>query len=142
LSEDHPTDIIKLDLPASHRYLNLIGASIAALLEREILSGDRDLAIQQIELAVHETCINIVEHAYMNASGRIVIYLSVEENPKRLIVNIFDTGASFDTAKINLINIDGLQDRGYGLFLIHQLMENVVYLTEAGENHWHLEKFL
>jgi len=143
LSEYHSPDVIKLNLPASHKYLSLVGACVAALLEREIQQKERrELIRQQVELAVHETCINIVEHAYLNKPGQIEIYFSLTENPRKLVIDLFDTGTPFDTTRLNLIDKEGLKERGYGLNLIYQLMENVVYLTEAGENHWHLEKTL
>ena len=142
LPEDYPSEMIKLELPASHRHLNLVGACVAALLEREDRLQDRDRIIQQVELAIHETCTNIVEHAYLNAPGRIIVNLRIKNNPKKLVVDLYDTGIPFDLTRFSPASIGEAQVRGYGLALIHQLMENVTYVVESGGNHWRLEKNL
>ncbi len=142
LSEDPPSEIVRLELPASLRHLNLVGACVTALLEREDRLQDRDRVIQQVELAIHETCANIVEHAYLNAPGRIIINLLIKKNPKRLVVDLYDTGIPFDLARFSPPKTGEVQVRGYGLSLIHQLMENVTYVVESEGNHWRLEKNL
>ncbi len=131
-----------LELPASHRYINLVGACVTALLEREDQLPDRDRIIQQVELAIHETCANIVEHAYLNAPGRILVNLFIKKDPKILVVDLYDTGIPFDMTRFHPAKVEGGQVRGYGLSLIHQLMENVTYVVESEGNHWRLEKNL
>jgi serine/threonine-protein kinase RsbW len=134
------TEVVNLDLPASLKFLNLIGACVRSVLEHENDLPDRDYFIYQVELAVHEACTNIIEHAYAESSGRVKLQLTIEEAPRRLIVDIFDTGIPFDTNRLQKLEIGEPKTRGYGLYLIHQLMDKVTYLGEPGKNHWCLEK--
>lgn len=135
------TDQIELSIPADHKYLNIISACLEALFERdEILSNDKD-SIYMIQLGVHEACTNIVEHAYEDIqNGKIFITIELWVEPGRLIVDIRDTGKSFNPNQIPGPDFGGLQIRGFGLHLIHQLMDGVIYYTETDGNHWCLTK--
>jgi serine/threonine-protein kinase RsbW len=135
-------EVLNLDLPASLKFLSVIGACVRSILEHEKELPDRDCFIYQVELAVHEACSNIIEHAYVGSSGRVKIQLTIEEAPRRLIVDLFDTGIPFDTTRLQKLEIGEPKSRGYGLYLIHQLMDKVTYLGEPGRNHWCLEKNL
>jgi serine/threonine-protein kinase RsbW len=134
--------MILLELPANYKYLNIIGACISAILERENSLEEQEILKASLELAVHEACTNIVEHAYSGNSGRIKLYLVVMDNPRRLEIKIHDTGKSFTIEEIKIPNIGEVQVRGYGLFLIHQLVDEVTYLPEVGNNQWRLVKNL
>jgi serine/threonine-protein kinase RsbW len=142
LADISEPQVVHIDLPASLKFLNLIGACVRSVLEHECDLPDRECFIYQVELAVHEACANIIEHAYAGASGRVKLQLTIEEQPRRLIVDIFDTGIPFDPARLEKLEIGEPKSRGYGLYLIHQLMDKVTYLGEPGRNHWCLEKNL
>jgi serine/threonine-protein kinase RsbW len=136
------SEIVDLELPASLKFLSLIGACVHSLLEHESELPDRDCFIYQVELAVHETCTNIIEHSYAHSTGRVKIRFTIEDAPRRLVVDLFDTGIPFDSTRLQKIEIDETKPRGYGLYLIHQLMDKVTYFGEPGKNHWCLEKNL
>lgn len=141
---DHslPSSKICLNLPASHKHLELLGAVIQLLLHRDDACPAHELLVYQVELAVHEVCTNIIEHAYAGGGGRIQIYLSILDNPLRFVVDLLDTGASFDYDIFQPPNLVELQTRGYGLFLINRLSSSVTYHPKPGHNHWRLEKRL
>lgn len=87
---------IHLDIPACYRYLNVVGECIAAMLpEDEQTSG-------AIQLAVHEICTNIVEHAYYaDHPGRIEITLTRDPVEQTFQVETHDTGGhTFDLSLI------------------------------------------
>jgi serine/threonine-protein kinase RsbW len=142
LAQTTEPQVVNIDLPASLKFLNLIGACVRSVLEHECDLPDRDSFIYQVELAVHETCSNIIEHAYASSPGRVHLKLTIEDEPRRLIVDIFDTGMPFDATRLQKLEIGEPKSRGYGLYLIHQLMDKVTYLGEPGKNHWCLEKNL
>lgn len=133
---------VRLELPAIHKYLNVIGSCIHAMLEREQSLPGRDSLFYNIELAVHEACTNIVEHAYAGVSGRIEIAFTLIEEPKQFIIELRDRGQSFNLAAIQAPNLEQPQTSGYGLFLVHQLMDEVTYYPEPGNNRWRLVKNL
>jgi serine/threonine-protein kinase RsbW len=135
-------DLIRLDLPATYKYLNVLSACIGSMLEHEAEHAGMDLVIYNIKLATHEVCTNIVDHAYSGTSGRILINLSLAKDPKQFIVDLRDHGQSFSMPEIYPPNQDEIQTSGYGLFLIHELMDQVVYDPRSRNNHWRLIKKL
>ncbi|PLS82941.1 MAG: ATP-binding protein [Chloroflexi bacterium] len=105
--------------------------------------AERDIVSYNIQLAVHEACTNIVEHAYAGRNdGRIKIALMLDEQPRRLVVDIHDTGGSFDITQAREPNLDDAQIHGYGLFLIRNLMDEMSYTPGPSNNRWHLVKHL
>jgi serine/threonine-protein kinase RsbW len=137
-------DVIRLELPATYYYLSLVSTTLAEMLKRLESSGnDWDALLYNVQLATHEVCTNIVDHAYGERSdGRIVLTLTLERQPARITVDLFDTGVSFDVAKVAAPNLDEAQEQGYGLFLIYNLMDSVSYSPSSGGNHWTLVKYL
>ena len=68
---------ITLDLPASYKYLNVLGELIEAFLAPLNLPAENGF-IYDVQLALHETSTNIVDHAYAGASGRFSITLALD----------------------------------------------------------------
>lgn len=135
--------VITLDLPAAHRYLNIAGACIEAIVARIEDAPDREMTSYALQLAVQETCANIVDHAYAaTADGRIQIEFVLHADPRRLVVEIYDGGRAFDPSQAREPDLDNAQVRGYGLFLMHKLMDAVTYERLADRNHWRLVKNL
>jgi anti-sigma regulatory factor (Ser/Thr protein kinase) len=58
------------------------------------------------------------------------------------VVDLRDSGQAFDLPSIQPPNENGVQTSGYGLFLIHRLMDEVQYSPETGNNRWRLVKIL
>jgi serine/threonine-protein kinase RsbW len=135
-------NVVRLNLPASHKFLNVVGACLTAMLERISPGSEYQATAYNLELAVHETCTNIVDHAYYDSDGRIDITLSLAEQPRRLVVDLHDTGRTFDLSTIEEIDLEDPHVRGYGLFLVKQLLDEVCYYPETGNNHWRLVKRL
>jgi serine/threonine-protein kinase RsbW len=133
---------IALDLPANYTYLSVISACIAAMLERVEGITDRNSVTYQVQLAVHEACTNIVEHAYAGEGGRILLIFSYIDETRRFLIQIRDSGKSFQLSGYQQPNLGEAQVSGYGLFLIHQLMDEVTYFPLQGENEWRLVKNL
>lgn len=135
-------DVIRLDLPATHKYLNLLSACIAEVLQRSEIS-EREELIYNIQLAAHEACTNIVSHAYQGQpGGRIAITLTVAHDPKRLILEFQDTGRSFELGSAPTPDLSQAHVHGYGLFLMRSLMDEMSYVPQPQGNHWCLMKYL
>jgi len=112
------------------------------MLEQETGLADMALVVYKLKLAAHEVCTNIVEHAYAGIGGRIYISLSLAKEPREFIVDLVDSGRSFSLPEVHQPNQDEIQTSGYGLFLIYQLMDQVDYDPQIGNNHWRLVKKL
>ncbi|MBK7894900.1 MAG: ATP-binding protein [Anaerolineaceae bacterium] len=129
-------------MPAAHAYLLMIGTCISCVFNNSSSVPTSEGLTYNIELAVHEACTNIIEHAYSGLPGSIKLEFMLRENPQQLVVNLFDNGRSFEYAASRTPNLDEPQIRGYGLFIIKNLMDTVDYCSDANGNSWHLVKNL
>ncbi|MDM8531704.1 ATP-binding protein [Anaerolineales bacterium HSG25] len=132
--------IIRLDIPATHQYLNVVTDCINAMLSRANVSIQNEQTSYNITLAVQELCTNIVNHAYAGQSGRIQIGLKVVPETKTLTVELQDTApTSFDVSQQAEPTLDKPQVHGLGLWLVQQMIDEVVYYARNGRI-WHYEK--
>ena len=130
-------DMIQLDLPANHRYLNVLGACIDAVLTRVEGIGDQESLSYAVQLAVHEACTNIIDHAYKGREdGRIqvVVALQLVSNPFRIVIELHDTGVPFDPSLVPAPNLDEPHEHGYGLYLMRELMDEITFSTNSRGN--------
>lgn len=137
------SDQIIMNLPSNIKYLNILGASLQALLEYVTLE-DAEGQIYGIVLAVHEICTNICEHAYEgDTTQRISVKIELDEQNRYLQVDIFDDSSNhFQEVVSSDFDEADIVERGRGLFLVQQLMDEVIYEQENGKNHWMLKKIL
>jgi len=136
-------EVIRLDLPASNKYLNVLCNCLGAMLDRIEHIADREATTNNIQLAVNEVFANIVGHAYAGiVDGRITITVMLYPYPRRMCIELNDTGAAFDPSTVVTPNLEEVQVHGYGLFLIHELMDEVNYQAGSQGNHWRLAKHL
>ena len=137
------SEVIRLDLPATHKHLNILGACISELLARVENIHEREAIVYNLQLAAHEACANIIDHAYAGETEhRIMIILTLTVRPRRLIIELHDTGCSFDIDSVPEPNLNEAHDHGYGLFLMRSLMDEVTYTSRSEGNYWSLVKHL
>jgi serine/threonine-protein kinase RsbW len=144
VSLQHP-EVIRLDLPARYTYLHILSDCIADMLRQIDGVEDHEMLTYNMQLAAHEACTNIVGHAYAGTDGgdeRIIIALSLFLQPRRLQIELRDTGRAFDPDVVPSPSLDQAQVHGYGLFLMRNLMDTVTYQAQAGDNYWCLVKNL
>jgi serine/threonine-protein kinase RsbW len=86
---------------------------------------DKD-SVFALELAMTEALSNIIRHAYHGEDGHEVrVDLSMDE--VALTVRITDWGERFDHAHFVPEDLDIVRAGGYGVQLIHMLMDEVSY---------------
>lgn len=134
------SDYIQLDIPAHYQFLNVLGATLNAMLERIDGIEERDKVSYSMELALHETCTNIVEHAYGGKGGRIQVRITLERQPRQMVLDVHDNGQVLDLATIPEPDLKQVQTRGYGLFLVRKLVDEVAYQRSEDSNWWRLVK--
>jgi serine/threonine-protein kinase RsbW len=117
-----------LEVPSETRRL----AEVRAFVEAAAAEAGIDLAeARRLAIAVDEAVSNVIEHGYRGrADGRIEVELRLA--PSRAVeVRIRDDGARFDSSRLpvqpRVERLDGLRSRGYGLVLIHRLVDEVHY---------------
>ncbi|HEX5042214.1 MAG TPA: ATP-binding protein [Candidatus Polarisedimenticolaceae bacterium] len=97
----------------------------AWLLEVARAAGLPGQAAHDAALAVNEICANIHRHAYAgDRSGRIDLSAESDLACGRLRLTVRDYGATFDARAVPPPAPD-LQERGYGVFLVKNLMDEV-----------------
>lgn len=141
------SETIRFTILATYKNLQSIGEQVRTFCTdsatTEMQSPEEIAAIAfDIELAVHEVCNNIIEHAYGNETGQITIHLRYEQRTKSIHIDLFDTGQPFDKADVVLPNLEQPQMGGYGLFLAEHLLDEVTYQQLDRQNVWHLTKRL
>jgi len=137
------SETVKLDIPAMHKHVRLVGICVTAILEQTEGIRDRETTTYAVQLAAHEACINIVDHAYaQNPEGRIALTMTLWPDLQRFEIGLSDTGQSFDLTQIPAPDLNQAHEHGYGLFLVRNLMDEVTYKPEPGNNRWHLVKYL
>jgi serine/threonine-protein kinase RsbW len=95
-----------------------------------------DEEILDTQLAVEEAITNVIMHGYAGNPGQIV--LSCRTTHALVEVQIEDSAPPFNPLSIPLPDTEGeLEDRkigGLGVFLIRQVMDDIIYRYENGKN--------
>ena len=124
--------LVELHIP------NTIGSEKAAIekaasIAREMgFSADR---VEDLKTAVSEACINAIEHGNkFDANTKVGITLASDDTA--LEVTVHDEGDGIDPEKIPKERIDSNGfpiRRGYGMFLIKTLVNEMSYASEPGK---------
>lgn len=99
-----------------------------------------------VEICLSEALNNVIKHAYHDNS-KFGIDINVRKNAKYIEVEIVDNGeprTQFNkpTLDYDPNDIENLPEHGMGLYIIHQLMDEVNYITLNGKNYFTLKKWL
>lgn len=101
------------------------------LAERAGQAGFPSDTISDLKLAISEAITNVVRHAY-NGEPDHQIILSLVIDDKALTLTIRDFGRPFDASGYRPPDLNEPQEAGYGMFLMHSLMDEVHYDTSSG----------
>jgi len=83
--------------------------------------------IDLIELAIGEACANAIEHGSPEGTANsFTVRCSFEPEWRAIVIEVVDEGAAFDFSSMVPGNAPDLtSEGGRGLFLIHQIMDEV-----------------
>jgi sigma-B regulation protein RsbU (phosphoserine phosphatase) len=79
-----------------------------------------------IELAVTEVATNIIRHAYSGQSDAVV-QVSARLFPEMFLIEFVDKGKGFRPETIPQPKFDGSREGGFGLYIVSQIVDDVVY---------------
>ena len=126
-------------------------SALAGLVARSTCSylGLSETESYEIELCVVEAVNNAVEHAYGNKPGHQVD-VSITLKTESMILEIHDSGQSLDIdseladrgRRQELEHSNEASERGMGLAIIHQVMDQVEYHASGSRNCLRLTKSL
>ncbi len=99
-----------------------------------------------VEICLNEALNNVIKHSY-HEDSKYGIDINIRKNARYIEVEIIDTGeprTHFDAPNLDFDpnDIDNLPESGMGLYIIHQIMDEVNYITLNGKNYFTLKKFL
>ncbi len=86
--------------------------------------------VDRLILAATEVVTNIMRHAYHGRSDGKVRILAVRTS-HRIEIRFFDWGVAFDPAEVPPPRFDGTQEGGYGIYIIGQCVDRVVYERDS-----------
>ena len=113
--------------PARYDHLRAISAFVSEAIKDSPFDDRQRYAI---DLAVDEACANVIDHAY-GGEDRGDIRILLDLNESGLKITIQDDGEPFDPACVaepDLTSpLETRCERGLGLFLIRELMDEAVY---------------
>ncbi|RME81513.1 MAG: ATP-binding protein [Caldilineae bacterium] len=91
-------------------------------------AGFDEDGVSAIELALAEALANVIEHGYQGDENQ-EIRLTLRIDDEKLTLTIRDFGQKFDPQSYSPPDLSNPSEGGYGVFLIHQLMDEVIYDT-------------
>ncbi len=121
-------DRIEVDIkvPNQTRYLCLIGhigEHIALTLKH--YGGDREKLAYELNLVLTEAIANAILHANEGDPEKEV-HIEICILDRRLTIRVYDHGQGFDIRKFSKPG-HPLEEHGRGIYLIHSIMDEVVY---------------
>lgn len=98
--------------------------------------------ISMIELAVTEVATNIIRHAYSGRSNALV-EVAARLFPDMFLIEFVDKGKGFNPEKVPHPKFDGSRNGGFGIYIVSQIMDDVVYYRDKDNtNHTQLKILL
>lgn len=105
--------------------------------------------VYSIELLLQEATSNIIRHGYggKNLEEFIKVKISVEHfdsGKYGLVMELEDSATAFDptAAPVEMPNPLDPQESGYGIYLIHKLLDKLDYSRHDGKNYLKMVKYL
>jgi serine/threonine-protein kinase RsbW len=123
----------RLSLPAEFSALEALDSFV-----RELVEIPHPAACERLVLALHELCINIVQHAYAGEEGRIII--DAEFSGARLTFRVQDFAHNaYINANKPAPDPSDLPESGWGMIILHKVMRSVEYQRLREGNLWLLQ---
>ena len=127
-------DTIELHIPSAFGYEKVAMEQVAAVARRMGFSDDR---VEDLKTAVAEACLNAIEHGNnLNTTFRVGIELLADVSKLQISVSDQGEGISAVPAPDIDAKIEGKESpRGWGIFLIRNLVDEVQFDAKAGGGH-------
>jgi serine/threonine-protein kinase RsbW len=124
-----PSPTVELKLPVLPN-MELIATQTAEVISRHMSLNENQAA--EIGMALIEACINAFEHS--KTKTNVFIHFVLEDDS--LVIKVIDQGIGFDKSKIEIPKIENKvgkdeRKRGWGIKLIEELMDSVVYESNS-----------
>lgn len=117
---------VDIKVPNQTRYLCLIGhigENIALALKH--FGGDREKLAYELNLVLTEAMANAIHHANEGNPAKEV-HIEIGLADRQLTIRVYDDGQGFDIRQFAEAG-HPLDEHGRGIYLIHSIMDEVVY---------------
>jgi serine/threonine-protein kinase RsbW len=125
VTEQKPTKSVVIYLPSVPGYEKIARNAAAAIAQEMGFSDDR---IDDLRTAVAEACMNAIEHGNCNQCNAKVTVLLTAAETGELEVRVTDEGHTPLPDALPQPGRRGEDNRGWGIFFIEQLMDEVEFL--------------
>jgi len=98
--------------------------------EISLAQGMSEPRVEQVIIGVNEACMNIIEHAYIETGGDIV--LDITRDHDSIIYELTDFAQPMDCAKIKSRKLEDIRPGGLGVYFIQEIMDEVEYIPGDG----------
>ncbi|MBC8182813.1 ATP-binding protein [candidate division KSB1 bacterium] len=116
-------DTIDISIPAKPEFLKIIRAAVSSICEVRGFCKDD---LNNVILAVDESCSNIIKHAYGGPTDK-PIQAKINICREKFEIYLRDFGKKADHKKIKPRNLDDVRPGGLGVHFIKTVMDEVVY---------------
>ncbi|MEA3427677.1 MAG: SpoIIE family protein phosphatase [Thermodesulfobacteriota bacterium] len=124
----------KLEITSDLKELGRVRSFIREFCAKTDVSVFDNKRLSLIELAATEVVTNIIKHAYNERSGN-PIQINARMSADEVVFEFFDWGKGFDPKSVSEPVFDGSRDRGFGLHIITNTVNEVLYSrNEQGRN--------
>jgi anti-sigma regulatory factor (Ser/Thr protein kinase) len=126
-----------LTIPATYEALEALKPFVES-----VESPASEKMLSQILLAIHELCVNIVQHAYAGAPGEIQLETWLDADRVKFLIRDSAPNAYMSPGNIVSPEPASLPESGWGIYIVHQVMDEVEYRRLPGGNEWLLGKII
>ena len=120
---------MQIYIPSELGYEKLAISAVKTMAKQVGFSAER---IDDVKTALSEAVLNAIEHGnQLNAELKVLIALAIQE--QSLILSVVDQGKQL-IPSLALERRERVDNRGWGLFLIKNLMDEVEVMTSPGHN--------
>lgn len=135
--------LIKFMIASKIDHIALLSKAIRAVCNTVV---NDEIFLYNVELCMNEAITNVINHAYHRQPGNIV-EAQLTLNDHHVSIQILDSGIKSPLPMpkkeldYNLNDLNTLHESGMGLFLIHQLMDEVSFGEQEGKNVLTMKKY-
>ena len=122
-------DLSELELKSSYLELERLHQLLIESFNYSNLFAD-DLKQNAVILAVHEAFVNIIKHSYDEDQTK-PIWLDISSYSDKLKVVLYDYGVTFNQDAIQKVDFSGKKSHGFGLYIINEIAEEVIYNIDS-----------
>lgn len=123
---DGSSSVMELHLSSSATHLYRLRQVMGVIAQRTGLSEEAEM---HLRIAITEAAANAIAHGSPHGA-RNHVRVSFNLDPGALIVDVADQGPGFDPDSIPVPDVDGVDQRGYGLMLIRRSVDRVEFFRD------------